>query len=129
VAPLPARTADALDSYLRESRPALVRERSVAALFTSYWGTPLKAVALVAMLKRRAVAARLPVPLSPHVLRHTCATHLLMGGADVRHVQEILGHAQLDSTMRYTRVVVTDLSRVIERCHPRERQWRTRARR
>jgi site-specific recombinase XerD len=75
------------------------------------------------MLRRRAKAARLAVPLSPHVLRHSYATHLLKGGADVRQVQELLGHAQLDSTMRYTRVAVSDLAKVIERSHPREREW------
>ena len=78
---------------------------------------------LVALLKRRAKAARLPVTLSPHVLRHTCATHLLKGGADVRHVQELLGHKSLQSTQLYTRVAVTDLAQVIARSHPRERDW------
>jgi site-specific recombinase XerD len=100
-----------------------------SALFTSWLGKRLEPVTLRAMLHRRAKAARLAVPLSPHVLRHSYATHLLKGGADVRHVQELLGHAQLDSTMRYTRVAVSDLANVIERCHPREREWTRRGRR
>jgi integrase/recombinase XerD len=123
VVPVPHRALVALDAYLRDARPAFVKDRRVSALFTSWMGQALKPVTLVSMLKRRAKAARLPVSLSPHVLRHSCATHLLKGGADVRHVQEILGHAHLDSTMRYTRVAVTDLHKVIERSHPREREW------
>jgi integrase/recombinase XerD len=129
VVPVPVRALLALDAYLRDARPAFVKDRRVTALFTSWWGGRLKPVTLAAMLKRRAKAAGLPISLSPHVLRHTCATHLLKGGADVRHVQEILGHAEIDSTMRYTRVDVKDLARVLDRSHPRERQWARRARR
>ena len=123
VVPIPARAVQALDAYLRDARPAFVKDRRGAALFTSWMGKRLKPVTLAAMLKRRARAARLPVSLSPHVLRHSCATHLLKGGAGVRHVQEIRAIAHLDSTMRYTRVAIADLHKVIQRCHPREREW------
>jgi integrase/recombinase XerD len=123
VVPIPARALMALDAYLRDARPDLVKHNQTSALFTSWLGTRLKPGTLQAMLRRRAQAAQLAVPLSPHVLRHSYATHLLRGGADVRHVQELLGHAQLDSTMRYTRVAVSDLAKVIERSHPRERDW------
>jgi integrase/recombinase XerD len=126
--PIPGRAALALDTYLREARPAFVKDHRQAALFTSWQGERLKPVSLVALLKRRAQAARLPVALSPHLLRHTCATHLLRGGADVRHVQELLGHAHLDSTARYTRVALADLAQVLERAHPREREWARRRR-
>jgi len=129
VVPIPHRAAQALDAYLRDARPAFVKDHRVSALFTSWLGQRLKPITLAAMLKRRAKAAGLPVSLSPHVLRHTCATHLLKGGAGVRHVQEILGHADIDSTMRYTRVHVSDLAKVIERSHPREREWVRRVKR
>ena len=70
-------------------------------------------------MRRHARAAG--IAASPHALRHACATHLLRGGADVRHVQELLGHASLQTTARYTRVDVEDLRQVLDRCHPRER--------
>ena len=59
--------------------------------------------------------------VSPHGLRHTCATHLLQGRADIRHIQRILGHASIATTQRYTRVEIADLKKVLKRCHPRER--------
>jgi integrase/recombinase XerC len=68
-----------------------------------------------------AQAARIPGRATPHALRHACATHLLEGGADVRHVQAILGHRRLETTALYTEVQVRPLARVIERAHPRER--------
>jgi integrase/recombinase XerD len=129
IVPIPHRAAQALDAYLRDARPAFVKDHRVSALFTSWLGQRLKPITLQAMLKRRARAAGLPVAVSPHVLRHTCATHLLKGGAGVRHVQEILGHADIDSTVRYTRVSTSDLARVLERSHPRERQWARRPKR
>jgi integrase/recombinase XerD len=126
--PIPIRANLALDAYLRDARPALVKDQRTSALFTSWLGKRLKPVTLQAMLRRRGKAAGLAIPLSPHVLRHSYATHLLKGGADVRSVQELLGHAQLDSTMRYTHVAITDLAKLIERCHPREREWARRGR-
>jgi integrase/recombinase XerD len=127
LAPIPSRAAQALDIYLKDTRPVFVKDRRITALFTSYSGGPLKPITLAAMLKRRAKAAGLPLALSPHVLRHSCATHLLKGGADVRHVQQLLGHAHLDSTVRYTHVAIRDLSKAIERSHPREREWARKA--
>ena len=69
-----------------------------------------------------AKAARIPGRVTPHALRHACATHLLEGGADVRHVQEILGHRCLETTALYTQVQVKSLAKVIERSHRRARQ-------
>jgi len=76
------------------------------------------------VVRRRPWAAGLPRPVSPHVVRHSCATHLLRGGAGVRQVQELLGHRSLQTTALYTRVEVEDLRAVIRRCHPRERARR-----
>jgi len=72
---------------------------------------------------------RIGVSLTPHALRHTYATHLLRGGADLRHVQALLGHRCLTTTAIYTRVAITDLRSVIRNCHPRDRRPPRRSRR
>lgn len=72
------------------------------------------------MLLAAAHQAGIKKPVSPHVLRHTCATHLLRGGADLRSIQLMLGHASLDVTATYTRVELSQLKDMIRRCHPRE---------
>ena len=81
------------------------------------------------IVRKHGQAAGIPRRISAHVLRHSCATHLLKGGADVRHVQELLGHESLQSTQLYTRVGVEDLRAVLARAHPRERSRRKRLRR
>jgi integrase/recombinase XerD len=121
--PVPGRAAAALDSYLAEVRPQLVEDESERGLFlTAWWGKRLSQSALDHLLRFHARAAGLP-KLHLHALRHTCATHLLRGGADVRHVQAILGHRNLKTTALYTRVVIEDLREVLGRAHPRERGW------
>ncbi len=77
-------------------------------------------------MRQHAKAARLSVKVSPHTLRHSCATHLLRGGADIRHVQKLLGHSSIESTARYTRVFPKDLAQTMKKAHPRERTWRRR---
>ena len=116
VVPVPGRAAAALDTYLAAARPELVK-RLDAALFLSRQGTRLSLVGLRAIVKRHGRAVG--VNVSPHALRHTCATHLLRGGADIRHVQELLGHRSLATTALYTRVAVEDLRQVLARAHPR----------
>jgi site-specific recombinase XerD len=119
--PLPCRAAEALDVYLRVSRFALIDEARESALFLSKYGRRLSSTQLRNLVKRHGRAAGIPQPLSPHVLRHTCATHLLRGGADIRHVQTLLGHERIETTALYTRVLTDDLRQVLLRCHPRER--------
>jgi len=116
VVPVEGRAALALDIYLTDARPELVK-RVDAALFLSRDGGRLSMVGLRAMVKRHGQA--IGVHVSPHTLRHTCATHLLRGGADIRHVQELLGHRSLQTTALYTRVAVEDLRQVLARAHPR----------
>jgi len=116
VVPVPGRAAAALDTYLAAARPELVK-RLDAALFLSRQGARLSLVGLRAIVKRHGRAVG--VNVSPHTLRHTCATHLLRGGADIRHVQELLGHRSLATTALYTRVAVEDLRQVLARAHPR----------
>jgi integrase/recombinase XerD len=116
VVPVEGRAAVALGIYLSESRPELVK-RVDAALFLSRHGGRLSVVGLQAMVKRH--GETIGAHVSPHVLRHTCATHLLRGGADIRHVQELLGHRSLATTALYTRVAIEDLREVLARAHPR----------
>jgi integrase/recombinase XerD len=119
VVPVPGRALLALQTYLREARPLLV-QRSESALFLSRaGGGRLGGPGIRQVIWTH--SRRLGFRAAPHSLRHTCATHLLRGGADVRQVQQLLGHRRLDTTALYTRVVVEDLRAVIRRCHPRER--------
>lgn len=116
--PVTRQAARALELYLRASRPGLARWSMDSALFLSRFGRRLGCASIDVILRRHAQAAG--VRAHPHALRHACATHLLRGGADVRHVQELLGHESLQTTALYTRVVVEDLRRMIARSHPRE---------
>ncbi len=116
VVPVAGRAAVALDAYLIEARAELAK-RMDAALFLSRHGGRLSIVGLRAVVQRHGRA--IGVDVSPHALRHTCATHLLRGGADIRHVQELLGHRSLVTTALYTRVAIGDLRQVLARAHPR----------
>ena len=124
VVPVAGRAAVALDSYLVQARPQLATHLTDSALFLSRFGRRLADVDLRAVVAKHGRAVG--VKLTPHALRHTCATHLLRGGADIRHVQELLGHRSLTTTALYTRVELSDLRQVLARAHPRERQGGTR---
>ena len=88
-------------------------------MFVSKSGRPLSRIALWRIVKRHAQAAGLHADVSPHTLRHSFATHLLAGGADLRVVQEMLGHASIATTQIYTRVELSRLREVHARFHPR----------
>jgi integrase/recombinase XerD len=120
VVPLGSRACEAIRSYLTRDRPALVARRpETATLFVSRTGRPLSRVGLWHLVKTHARAAGLPTRVSPHTLRHSFATHLLAGGADLRAVQEMLGHASIATTQVYTRVELSRLREVHARFHPR----------
>jgi site-specific recombinase XerD len=116
----PAR--DALDAYLRDGRPALAR-RSKAPddghIFLNAAGGPLGVRGLRYRIQRLARLAGLPDDVGPHTLRHSFASHLLEGGADLRVVQELLGHASLATTQVYTHVSTRRLEAVYRQAHPR----------
>jgi integrase/recombinase XerD len=117
VVPLGARAAAWLDRYLVEARPKLLGEAS-ETLFVTDWGqtlTPDQAARIVGRAKARAGVDK---PGGCHLLRHACATHMLEGGADVRHIQALLGHASLATTERYTHVAIGRLQEVHARTHP-----------
>lgn len=123
VVPVVGRAADALDRYLREARTELLKDPREQALFLTRRGTRVTVKNIQYLVRMNARAADIPVPTTPHGLRHGCATHLLQGGADVRHVQKLLGHASLDTTAIYTQVAPKDLAQAIAKAHPRERAW------
>jgi integrase/recombinase XerD len=123
--PLGRNARAALGAYLVRGRPALARPRSGAALFLNAQGTRLTRQGCWKILRRHAGHAKLEAEVSPHVLRHSFATHLLAGGADIRSVQELLGHASLATTQVYTKVTQDRLREVYLRAHPRARAIRS----
>ena len=118
-APLGAIAAAHLDAWCLRGRPRLVSGSASPALFVSRGGRDLDRHRVFRLLRERAVAAGLPATLSPHTLRHSFATHLVAGGADLRVVQELLGHASVQTTQVYTHVDPDRLKQVHRRFHPR----------
>ena len=98
-----------LQRYMRDARPLLLSEKSLDWLWLNRFGGPLSARAVQLSVRRHAQRAGLPDDVHPHLLRHSFATHMLDGGADVRVVQELLGHASVSTTQIYTHV--TDAAR------------------
>ena len=120
--PLGSYAADAVGAYLVRGRPALAtRGRGTAALFLNTRGGRLSRQSAWTVIQHAAERADLTSHVSPHTLRHSFATHLLEGGADVRVVQELLGHASVTTTQIYTMVTVQQLREVYAQSHPRAR--------
>ena len=115
----------AVRRYRRDVRPMLAEKGGGAAgdlIFLSMWGKPLTRVAVWKILKTYASEAEIKKDVSPHTLRHSFATHLLEGGADLRAVQEMLGHADISTTQIYTHLDREYLKEVIRTFHPREQK-------
>jgi integrase/recombinase XerD len=120
--PLGSYAADALGAYLVRGRPALASKgKGTAAVFLNQRGGRLSRQSAWTVMRSAADRAQLSGHLSPHTLRHSFATHLLDGGADVRVVQELLGHASVTTTQIYTLVTVQRLREVYAQSHPRAR--------
>jgi len=119
VVPIGRRALGAVALYAREVRPSLDRGRGRGVLFLNARGTPLSRVGAWGIIKQAAKRAGLTKRVTPHTLRHTFATHLLEGGADLRAVQEMLGHADLSTTQLYTQIDRDYLRTVHKQYHPR----------
>jgi integrase/recombinase XerD len=123
IVPLIDSARSSLKLYLEEARGVFARETTQTRLFvSSRSGGPLDDADIVRIVKKAARRANIKKPITPHSLRHTCATHLLKGHADIRQIQKLLGHRRLSSTEVYTHVEISDLREVIFRCHPREKK-------
>ena len=113
----PAR--EAIGRYLESGRPGLVSRRSGAEIFLSVRGRKLTPQRVWQLLKGYAARAGFETAVHPHLLRHSFATHLLAGGADLRIIQELLGHADISTTQIYTHVEKSGLRNVLKKFHPR----------
>jgi site-specific recombinase XerD len=98
----------------------LVRDPDTQPVFLNSLGRVMSAELLAEMVREHSKRAGLPGKVTPHTLRHCCATHMLAHRAGIAHLQQLLGHASADTTRRYTRVEISDLREVHRRCHPRE---------
>ena len=119
LAPIGSAAVDWLGRYMREGRPRLIAAGPCEWLFVNARGTQLGRVGFWKILKKYAREAALPHDISPHVIRHSFATHLLERGADLRSIQSLLGHADLSTTQIYTHVAEARLKAVYEQFHPR----------
>jgi integrase/recombinase XerD len=116
--PIGHEAAEWVERYLARGRPELVK-RSSPWLFVNARGGPLSRVGFWKLLKEYGIKAGISHDISPHVLRHSFATHLLERGADLRAIQMMLGHADLSTTQIYTHVLEARLRAVYDKFHPR----------
>jgi integrase/recombinase XerD len=107
-----------LDQYLTHARPQLCLDSRTSALFLTGYSGPFNPDVLSRLVSKLVKQAGLGAKGSCHLLRHTCATHMLEGGADIRYIQQLLGHSNLDTTAIYTQVSILQLQEVHRRCHP-----------
>ena len=119
--PVHERAVEALEQYLGNGRPLLLKNRPHQALFVNRRGERLTRQGFWLILKGYAKSAGIEAHVTPHTLRHSFATHLLRGGASVRDVQELLGHANVSTTQVYTHLADEHLREVYENVHPRAR--------
>lgn len=116
VVPLGRKAKAAVQQYLKQGRPALLSRLPTTLLFLAlHGGRPLSYPALIRVFKRHRPDPR----ITPHTLRHACALGMLRGGADIRFIQELLGHERLETTQIYTRIFPAELKAIHERFHPR----------
>jgi len=119
VIPLYPAAIRALEEYLRNVRPQLINEPDETALFVNMNGERMSRQGFWKIVKHYQETAGISKDITPHTLRHSFAVHLLENGADLRSIQEMLGHADISSTQIYTHVVKKHLKDVYQKAHPR----------
>ena len=124
VIPIGQRALAWAERYVAEVRPRLCLDTRQRALFLTGYGGPFNPDVLSRMATEFIRKAEIGRPGSCHLFRHTCATHLLEGGADIRFIQQLLGHEKLETTAIYTEVSIKQLQEVHARCHPAEQPLR-----
>jgi integrase/recombinase XerD len=126
IVPLGAIAAEYIRDYIQNIRPSLATAVSGSLLFLNRRGQKISKTGINNIVKYYARKAGLKKHTTTHTLRHTCATLMLKGNADIRHIQEMLGHKSIESTQIYTKVLPLDLKRVHQKTHPREKEAKLR---
>jgi len=119
IIPIYARALQAIQDYVEKGRLQLLRDPSEKAFFLNHRGRRLTRQGLWLIIKRYVEEVGIAVPVTPHTLRHSFATHMLSGGADLRNVQELLGHANISTTQVYKQVSDESLRKMYDKAHPR----------
>ena len=119
IVPLGSYAKSAIEDYLVRTRPSLVKLVDESALFLNVRGTRLSRVSAWEIVKKSAIRAGLEARVTPHIFRHSYATHLLDGGADIRVVQELLGHSSVTTTQIYTLITIDKVRESYRLAHPR----------
>ena len=119
VIPLGRKAIASIIRYLEASRPKLLKSKEADCLFVSRFGKKISRQSLWKIIKKYAKQANIKKPIKPHILRHSFATHLLEHGADLRSVQEMLGHSSISTTQIYTHINKDRLKSIHKQFHPR----------
>ena len=119
IVPIGKKALEEINNYLDKGRKKLVNSKSTSHIFLSIRGKKLSPYRIWQIVKERSKRADIKSPIHPHQLRHSFATHLLSGGADLRIIQELLGHADISTTQTYTHVDEKGLKKVHKKFHPR----------
>lgn len=120
VVPVNLRVCELVKQYLLMIRPCMVQGKDDGSLVVNKDGYGMTPHAVWAIVKRCTKLSGIKKNITPHTFRHTCATHMLKNGAPIRHIQELLGHESLESTMIYTQVTINDLKEIHAKYHPSE---------
>ena len=121
IVPLGEAVIEYLTHYIENIRPQLLKRTVTPVLFLNMHGKPLSRQAIWKMIKQNGIKANINKTLTPHTLRHSFATHLLENGADLRAVQEMLGHSDISTTQLYTHVSKSQIRKMYNEFHPRDK--------